>query len=260
MTNQQRDTTVIVSLLLAWSSSWTNSWVASHESSMLMVIRSRESSPFTTAQWCLFNVNQKRAFEQIVKFYNEHCVWRECRKCPFHRYWILIIPWFLNKQTDCITFPMNIVVDLKKLLNKQVSSLNKKSEFVWTKCHLSSNKYILAYLHRKPYGSCQGVIYSFGRRLLTICVRSNALMVMTTKTLYQWCSLCQCWSWSPNHCANDDQRSTLPVAHKFLSNQISTSAKQPVQFYTNHTSTAAQQPDNFQCITTAWLEQTLAKI
>ena len=29
MTNQQRDTTVIVFLLLAWTSSWTNSWVAS---------------------------------------------------------------------------------------------------------------------------------------------------------------------------------------------------------------------------------------
>ena len=95
------------------------------------------SQQLSDAKLCLFNVNQKRAFEQIVKFYNEHCVWRGCRKCPFHRYWILIIPWFLNKQTDCITFPMNIVVVLKKLLNKQVSSLNKKSEFVWTKCHLS---------------------------------------------------------------------------------------------------------------------------
>ena len=180
MTNQQRDTTVIVSLLLAWTSSSTNSWVASHEISMLMVIHSRESSPFTTAQWCLFNVNQKRAFEQIVKLLEIYNVWMECRKCPFHRYWILVIPWFLNKQTDCITFPMNIVVVLKKLLNKQVSSLNKKPEFMWTKCHLSSNKYILAYLHRKPYGSCQGVIYSFGRRLLTIYVRSKALVAWQT--------------------------------------------------------------------------------
>ena len=107
---------------------------------MTMVIRSRDSSPFTTAQWCLFNANQKKAFEQIVKFYNEHCVWRGCRKCPFHRYWILIIPWLnklLNKQTGCIAFPMNIVAVLKKLLNKQMSFLNQKSEFVWTKCHLS---------------------------------------------------------------------------------------------------------------------------
>ena len=98
------------------------------------------SQQLSDVKLCLFNVNQKRAFEQIVKLleiYNEHCVWMECRKCPFHRYWILIIPWFLNKQTDCITFPMNIVVVLKKLLNKQVSSLDKKSEFVWTKCHLS---------------------------------------------------------------------------------------------------------------------------
>ena len=141
------------------------------------------SQQLSDAKLCLFNVNQKRAFEQIVKLleiYNDHCVWMECRKCPFHRYWILIIPWFLNKQTDCITFPMNIVVVLKKLLNKQVSSLDKKSEYMWTKCHLSSNKYILAYLHRKPYGSCQGVIYSFGRRLLTICVRSNALVAWQT--------------------------------------------------------------------------------
>ena len=93
------------------------------------------SQQLSDAKLCLFNVNQKRAFEQIVKLleiYNEHCVWMECRKCPFHRYWILIIPWFLNKQTDCITFAMNIVVVLKKLLNKQVSFLNKKSEFVWT--------------------------------------------------------------------------------------------------------------------------------
>ena len=84
------------------------------------------SQQLSDAKLCLFNVNQKRAFEQIVKLleiYNEHCVWLDCRKCPFHRYWILIIPWFLNKQTDCITFPMNIVVVLKKLLNKQMSSL-----------------------------------------------------------------------------------------------------------------------------------------
>ena len=82
------------------------------------------SQQLSDAKLCLFNVNQKRAFEQIVKLleiYNEHCVWMECRKCPFHRYWILIIPWFLNKQTDCITFPMNIVVVLKNLLNKQMS-------------------------------------------------------------------------------------------------------------------------------------------
>ena len=139
MTREQKDI-ALVSLLLAWTSSWTNSWVASHEINMMMVIRSRDSSPFTTAQWCLFNANQKKAFEQIVKFYNEHCVWRGCRKCPFHRYWILIIPWLnklLNKQTGCIAFPMNIVVVLKKLLNKQMSFLNQKSEFVWTKCHLS---------------------------------------------------------------------------------------------------------------------------
>ena len=139
MTREQKDI-ALVSLLLAWTSSWTNSWVASHEIIMMMVIRSRDSSPFTTAQWCLFNANQKKAFEQIVKFYNEHCVWRGCRKCPFHRYWILIIPWLnklLNKQTGCIAFPMNIVVVLKKLLNKQMSFLNQKSEFVWTKCHLS---------------------------------------------------------------------------------------------------------------------------
>ena len=139
MTCEQKDI-ALVSLLLAWTSSWTNNWVASHEITMMMVIRSRDSSPFTTAQWCLFNANQKKAFEQIVKFYNEHCVWRGCRKCPFHRYWILIIPWLnklLNKQTGCIAFPMNIVVVLKKLLNKQMSFLNQKSEFVWTKCHLS---------------------------------------------------------------------------------------------------------------------------
>ena len=51
---------------------------------------------------------RKKAFEQIVKLleiYNEHCVWRGCRKCPSHRYWILMIPW-LNKQTGCIAFPM----------------------------------------------------------------------------------------------------------------------------------------------------------
>ena len=139
MTREQKDI-ALVSLLLSWTSSWTNSWVASHEITMMMVIRSRDSSPFTTAQWCLFNANQKKAFEQIVKFYNEHCVWRGCRKCPFHRYWIVIIPWLnklLNKQTGCIAFPMNIVVVLKKLLNKQMSFLNQKSEFVWTKCHLS---------------------------------------------------------------------------------------------------------------------------
>ena len=139
MTREQKDI-ALVSLLLAWTSSWTNSWVASHEITMMMVIRSRDSSPFTTAQWCLFNANQKKAFEQIVKFYNEHCVWRGCRKCPFHRYWILIIPLLnklLNKQTGCIAIPMNIVVVLKKLLNKQISFLNQKSEFVWTKCHLS---------------------------------------------------------------------------------------------------------------------------
>ena len=121
MTSEQRDIALMVSLLLAWTSSWTNSWVASHEITMMMVIRSRDSSPFTTAQWCLFNANQKKAFEQIVKFYNEQCVWRGCRKCPFHRYWIVIIPWLnklLNKQTGCIAFPMNIVV-LKNLLNKQ---------------------------------------------------------------------------------------------------------------------------------------------
>ena len=89
------------------------------------------SQQLSDAKLCLFNVNQKRAFEQIVKLleiYNEHCVWRECRKCPFHRYWIVIIPWFLNKQTGCIAFPMNIVVVLKKLLNKQMSFLNQKSE------------------------------------------------------------------------------------------------------------------------------------
>ena len=143
MTSEQRDIALMVSLLLVWISSWTNSWVASHEITMMMAIRSRDSSPFTTAQWCLFNANQKKAFEQIVKLleiYNEHCVWRGCRKCPFHRYWILIIPWLnklLNKQTGCIAFPMNIVVVLKKLLNKQMSFLNQKSEFVWTKCHLS---------------------------------------------------------------------------------------------------------------------------
>ena len=117
MTSEQRDIALMVSLLLAWTSSWTNSWVASHEITMMMVIRSRDSSPFTTTQWCLFNANQKKAFEQIVKFYNEHCVWRGCRKCPFHRYWILIIPWLnklLNKQTGCIAFPINIVVVLKK--------------------------------------------------------------------------------------------------------------------------------------------------
>ena len=135
MTREQKDIALMVSLLLAWTSYWTNSWVASHEITMMMVIRSRDSSPFTTAQWCLFNANQKKTFEWIVKFYNEHCVWRRCRKCPFHRYWILIIPW-LNKQTGCIAFPMNIFV-LKKLLNKQMSFLNQKSEFVWTKCHLS---------------------------------------------------------------------------------------------------------------------------
>ena len=104
MTREQKDI-ALVSLLLAWTSSWTNSWIASREITMMMVIRSRDSSPFTTAQWCLFNANQKKAFEQIVKFYNEHCVWRGCRKCPFHRYWKLIIPW-LNKQTGCIAFPM----------------------------------------------------------------------------------------------------------------------------------------------------------
>ena len=112
MTREQKDI-ALVSLLLAWTSSWANSWVASHEITMMMVIRSRDSSPFTTAQWCLFNANQKKAFEQIVKFYNEHCVWRACRKCPFHRYWIVIIPWLnklLNKQTGCIAFPMNIDV------------------------------------------------------------------------------------------------------------------------------------------------------
>ena len=26
-------------------------------------------------------------------------LWMGCRKCPFHRYWILIIPWFLNRRT-----------------------------------------------------------------------------------------------------------------------------------------------------------------
>ena len=101
------------------------------------------SQQLSDAKLCLFNVNQKKAFEQIVKLleiYNEHCVWMGCRKCPFHRYWILIIPWLnklLNKQTDCIAFLMNNVVVLKKLLNKQMSFLNQKSEFVWTKCHLS---------------------------------------------------------------------------------------------------------------------------
>ena len=60
MTSEQRDIALMVSLLLAWTSSWTNSWVASHEITMMMVIRSRDSSPFTTAQWCLFNANQKK--------------------------------------------------------------------------------------------------------------------------------------------------------------------------------------------------------
>ena len=59
MTSEQRDIALIVYLSLAWTSSWTNSWVASNESSMLRVIRSRDSSPFTTVQWCFFNVNQK---------------------------------------------------------------------------------------------------------------------------------------------------------------------------------------------------------
>ena len=125
------------------------------------------SQQLSDAKLCLFNVNQKRAFEQIVKLleiYNEHCVWRECRKCPFHRYWIVIIPWFLNKQTDCITFPMNIVV-LKKLLNKQVSSLNQKSEFVWTKCqgwnYLSMLGLNLNHVSKRGYSCFLSNIWGF---------------------------------------------------------------------------------------------------
>ena len=30
------------------------------------------------------------------------------------------------------------------------------------------------------------------------------MMSMTTKTLCQWWPLCQCWPWPPKHCANDD--------------------------------------------------------
>ena len=137
MTSEQRDIALMVSLLLAWTSSWTNSWVASHEITMMMAIRSRDSINSQQLSDAYLMLIRKKAFEQIVKLleiYNEHCVWRGCRKCP---YWIVIIPWFLNNQTGCIAFPMNIVVVLKKLLNKQMSFLNQKSEFVWTKCHLS---------------------------------------------------------------------------------------------------------------------------
>ena len=197
MTREQKDI-ALVSLLLAWTSSWTNSWVTSHEITMMMVIRSRDSSPFTTAQWCLFNANQKKAFEQIVKFYNEHCVWRGCRKCPFHRYWILIIPWLnklLNKQTGCIAFPMNIVVVLKKLLNKQMSFLNQKSEFVWTKCHLSGPAQLWSDAFNNWWPRSRYIIWL---ELWSLCIRNKHCLklsylvtphwTLTTVKWFIWCA------------------------------------------------------------------------
>ena len=63
------------------------------------------SQQFSNAKSCFFNVNQKSVWTNSRVFYNERCVWRGYRKCPSHRYWILMIPW-LNKQTGCIAFPM----------------------------------------------------------------------------------------------------------------------------------------------------------
>ena len=218
MTREQKDI-ALVSLLLAWTSSWTNSWVASHEITMMMVIRSRDSSPFTTAQWCLFNANQKKAFEQIVKFYNEHCVWRGCRKWPFHRYWILIIPWFLNKQTGCIAFPMNIVVVLKKLLNKQLicfrftmkavflEGIPKHWCFLWC-CPAQALKqsvelHPMTFLHRgsfvrglRPIPARVWISFSLSQKNLlnkqSICSRFTIKALFLEGILEHWCFL---WCW-----------------------------------------------------------------
>ena len=150
MTSEQRDIALIVYLSLAWTSSWTNSWVASNESSMLRVIRSRDSSPFTTVQWCFFNVNQKRFWTNSRVYTMNVMFGGDIENVPLIdiEYW-----WFLgwtnrpvashfqwkNQQIHCPHKPWYLFffVVLKKLLNKQMSFLNQKSEFVWTKCHLS---------------------------------------------------------------------------------------------------------------------------
>ena len=53
---------------------------------MMMAIRSRDSINSQQLSDAYLMLIRKKAFEQIVKLleiYNEHCVWRGCRKCPY---------------------------------------------------------------------------------------------------------------------------------------------------------------------------------
>ena len=90
------------------------------------------------------------------------------------------------------------------------------------------------------------------------------ILLMTSKTLYQWLTLCQCWPWPSKHGANDDHWVIVDHGQHCAGQSVKcstnhTAAEQPVQFYTNHTSTATEQPDNFKCIPTTWLEKTMAR-
>ena len=50
----------------------------------------------------------------------------------------------------------------------------------------------------------------------TVPMMTTVLLTMTTKTLCQWCPLCQCRPGPPEHCANDDHCTSVDHDHQTL--------------------------------------------